>query len=232
VAVKGNLRDISLTSLISINCNEMSQARLSVTKQGKQASVFFDEGNIVHAELDSMEGEEAIYKLLQWEEGEFDLENGIPAPKQTIHTPWSSVLLHGMHRKDEENAGLDMDTQLKSKDFTQAENAGKILAAIQRVDGVNAAFLCHKKGGQIISEDAGGWPVLAPFLMQHGGRMAESLDQRGMDFILLSDGKSRVMIVPYDPGLLVILGAKHASFDSVLKTVKQLQERYPLHPQG
>ena len=229
MTVKGNLRDISLTSLISINCNEMSQARLSITKQDKQAVIFFDVGNIVHAELDLTEGEAAIYELLHWEEGDFSLENGIPAPKQTVHTPWSSVLLHGMHRKDEVDAGLDSETLSETMDFTKAENAGKVLAAIQRVDGVNVAFFCHKAGGQIVSDDAGGWPVLAPFLMQHSKGMAESLNQHSMEFILLSEGNNRVMIVPYDPGLLVVLGTKQVSYEGILSIVKQLQERYSLH---
>lgn len=232
MAVKGNLRDISLTSLISINCNEMSQARLSITKQGKQAEVFFDAGNIVHAELDSLEGEEAMYELLHWEEGDFNLENGIQAPKQTVHTPWSSVLLHGMHRKDEEVVGLDPETPLEPMDFTQTENAGKVLAAIQRIDGVHAAFLSHKEGGQTTSNAAGGWPALVPFITQKGERMGESLDQRVMNYILLSEGKNRVMIAPYDPGLLVVLGANQTSVENILKIIKQLQERYSLHLDG
>ena len=68
MAVKGNLKDIGLTSLISINCNEMNQARLSIMNQGKQAAVFFNEGNIVHAELDSHEGD-GKKGILTWSRG-------------------------------------------------------------------------------------------------------------------------------------------------------------------
>lgn len=232
MAVKGNLKDIGLTSLISINCNEMNQARLSIMNQGKQAAVFFNEGNIVHAELDSHEGEDVLYELLQWEEGDFDLEQGVQAAEQTIHTPWSGILLEGMQRIDERDAGVNLDKGSETLEFTKTGSAGKVLAAIQRVAGVNAALLCNKEGGGGAFENTGTidlLPAVAAFIMEKAERMADSLDQRVMDYILLSEGKDRLMIVPYDPGLLIVSLSSRASVEGILEVIRQLQERYPLN---
>jgi hypothetical protein len=115
VAVSGDLREMDLTSIIPINCNEGNEARLLVENEGKEASIFFEDGGIVHMSLDSLEGEEVIDEVLAWKEGTFLLEIGIPAPKRTVTTGWSELLLGGMQRLDEGAAlaegSLDMGDQ-------------------------------------------------------------------------------------------------------------------------
>ena len=230
--VKGNLKDIGLTSLISINCNEMNQARLSIMNHGKQAVIFFNEGNIVHAELDSQEGEDVLFELLQWEEGDFNLEQGVQAAEQTVHTPWSGILLEGLQRIDERDAGVNREEDSDRLEFTKTANAGKVLAAVQRVVGVNAVLLYSREGSGGGFENTGTFdllPALAPFIMEKAERMADNLDQRVMNYILLSDGKDRLMIIPYDPGLLIVSLSSRASVEGILDVTRQLQERYPLH---
>lgn len=41
MAVKSDLRDMDLSSIISINCNEMNEARLLIRQQGREASLSF-----------------------------------------------------------------------------------------------------------------------------------------------------------------------------------------------
>jgi predicted regulator of Ras-like GTPase activity (Roadblock/LC7/MglB family) len=105
MAVTGSLEDISLASLISINCNEMKHASLRVNHQGQKAALFFEDGNVVHATLGSQEGQEAVYELLTWDEGEFELEHDIAVPRHTITSGWSGLVLEGMRRIDERAAG-------------------------------------------------------------------------------------------------------------------------------
>jgi DNA-binding response OmpR family regulator len=100
--VRGDLRDLGLTGIISISCNEMLQAQLLIRRKGQPAEIYFEKGNIVHAALDGQEGEEAIYELLSWEDGSFSLKQGVAPPKYTIETDWRFLLLEGMRRIDEE----------------------------------------------------------------------------------------------------------------------------------
>ncbi len=101
MTVTGDLRDMDLTSIIAVNCNEMKQARLVVRHEGREASIFFQGGNIVHMSLESLEGDDVIYEVLGWEEGIFQLERGVPTPKRTVNAGWSELLLQGMQRLDE-----------------------------------------------------------------------------------------------------------------------------------
>ncbi len=104
MALKGNLKDTSLSDLIQMGCRGRNEAHLLLRSAGQQASIFFDGGQVVHAEFGAKSGEEAVYELLSWEEGEFELETGVSTPERTITTNWSSLLLEGMRRIDERTA--------------------------------------------------------------------------------------------------------------------------------
>ncbi|MCK4451541.1 MAG: response regulator, partial [Anaerolineae bacterium] len=92
-AVRGNLRTLSLPSIVQINCTERNQASLRLKRRGQEASLFFADGEIAHAVLGSRVGEEVVYELLTWEDGEFELEMGVPPPKRTVTAGWSGLLL-------------------------------------------------------------------------------------------------------------------------------------------
>ncbi len=148
MAVKGNLRDMSLASLISVNCNEMNQALLQLNREDKEGSIFLTDGNVVHAVLDSFIGKEAVYEMLTWEDGEFDLKMNVEPPERTITAGWSSLLLEGMHRIDESAAELEdlngLDKQNEKKEKTEmmakrsealAETLSTMLAASTDIEG-------------------------------------------------------------------------------------------------
>ena len=109
--VRGNLRDLGLASIISINCNEMNRACLQIRHQGRLAAIYFEDGTIVHATLDGQEGKEVVYELLGWKDGSFSLAQGVAPPKRTIQLDWTVLLLEGMRRLGEEipSSGLERD---------------------------------------------------------------------------------------------------------------------------
>ncbi len=104
MAIQGDLKDMDLTALISVNCNEGNQARLRVQHESEEAFVFFDGGQIVHMELGDQIGESVIDELLTWEDGSFELDMQVPPPAHTVHTSWSNLVLDGMRRIDENAA--------------------------------------------------------------------------------------------------------------------------------
>jgi len=102
--VHGNLRTLSLSTIIQINCEERNEACLRLRRRGEEGVVFFSDGDVVHAEVGSEAGEEAVYELLSWQEGDFEIEMGAQSPRRTIHNGWSGLLLEGMRRIDEHAA--------------------------------------------------------------------------------------------------------------------------------
>ena len=102
MALYGSLKEMSVADLIQHNCQDRKTALLTVERNGKKAQIYFRDGAIVHAALGPVQGEEAVFQALNWDDGKFVLEAGTLAPVVTIQRSWSSILLEGAKRADEE----------------------------------------------------------------------------------------------------------------------------------
>ncbi len=102
MALKGDLTDLNIADLIQLNCQSGAQAKLTA-RQGDRDVVhlYFDDGQVAHAEYGDSQGEEAVYALLGWEEGTFEMEQEVEPPTRSIEIPWSALIIEGMRRIDE-----------------------------------------------------------------------------------------------------------------------------------
>lgn len=107
--MQGKLSDMTAIDLIQHNCMEQKTVRLTINNANQTAVVFFQGGNMTHASCGEMEGEEAIYQLISWEDGDFMLDAGITSPVNTITHNWSGILLEGARRLDEQNLDTEQD---------------------------------------------------------------------------------------------------------------------------
>ncbi len=105
MGLQGNLRDMSVADIIQVNCQDKKTASAKMISNGKEAVIYFKDGAVVHAYLGQIKGEEAIYKVLSWDEGEFVLEIDEESPEVSIRRNWSGLLLEGAKRLDELNQG-------------------------------------------------------------------------------------------------------------------------------
>ncbi|RME44594.1 MAG: DUF4388 domain-containing protein [Caldilineae bacterium] len=124
--MQGNLRDMSVADLIQHTCQERRTARLTIARDGQKAVLYFQDGTLPHAELGSQIGEEVIYEILNWTEGEFLLETGLTPPQTTIQRSWSGLLLEGARRLDE--ATQKAETHLTQEEKPMAKKKSELLA--------------------------------------------------------------------------------------------------------
>jgi len=137
--VSGNLRDMSLTSIVQITCTDMKSAKLVLRQpnsmpggEEQEGVIFFENGQIVHAAVGSLRGTEAVYELLSWDEGFFQMESNVVAPRQTITVPWTHLLLEGTNRLDEHGQeGAPLRGQLEADD-QPSPDSGDGLTSIER----------------------------------------------------------------------------------------------------
>lgn len=127
--MQGTLVDMTVTSLIQHNCMEEKTSRLTLKRANQTAVIFFEGGNMTHAVTGDVEGEEAVYQIIRWEEGEFTLDAGITSPKNTITQNWSGILLEGARLLDEHINDLDQlfDQPLDIGSDTMAQKIEDIL---------------------------------------------------------------------------------------------------------
>lgn len=147
MGLQGNLHDMSVADLIQQICNDRKKAELIIQNGNSNAHLFFKEGNVIHANLGSLEGEEAVYQILGWEEGSFSLTSDIDAPKKSIERSWSGLLMEGAKRLDEQN----ISTELISNDHFEIKEdkfmAGKMEELLKEMSGEMNGFIAATVAG-------------------------------------------------------------------------------------
>ncbi|MCK6682379.1 MAG: response regulator [Thermoanaerobaculia bacterium] len=112
-----------LPDLVQIYALSASSGALRIDRGGETGAIWFDRGQVVHAEKGELLGEEAFYSLIGWQGGRFWLEKGAVPPGRTITDAWQTLLIEGCRRLDEAAA----------KDVPAAEPAIQDWAVISRL---------------------------------------------------------------------------------------------------
>ena len=97
----GKVVGLQLTDIIQMNCLSRLTTALVVTRDGEKGVIYFNEGEVVHAECGEQKGTEAFYKILSWQDGEFVSNIGFIPPMQTIYQSWEHLLVEAMRRDDD-----------------------------------------------------------------------------------------------------------------------------------
>ncbi len=98
----GQLADMAVVDLIqTIEVSRKSGAIHFVNPEGTNATLYFRGGKIIDAELGRLTGEFAVYRLLIWNEGEFEVEFKTVRRKDVIELSSQGLLMEGMRQLDE-----------------------------------------------------------------------------------------------------------------------------------
>lgn len=159
MGMSGNLTGLAAADLIQLNCVDQKVARLQIAHANQTAEIFFSDGQIVHAVSGSQKGEEVVYQVLGWNEGEFNLENDINSPETTIKRSWPSLLLEGARRLDEKGVDLpstDSEQEPESKENGMTQKFEEILTELAgEVSGFRGSFLIGVDGINLASKCIG-----------------------------------------------------------------------------
>lgn len=91
----------ALPDLIQMECLAMSTRAVRVERGSKMGRIFFAGGQIVHAELGDRTGEPALFEMLGWVGGSFEIEDGLRPMDETITRDWHGLLIEAAHLADE-----------------------------------------------------------------------------------------------------------------------------------
>ncbi len=136
MAIEGRLQDMSVVDIIQLNCRNREEALVTVRNGDQEGTIYFADGQVIHAVQDEEVGQEAVYRLLKWEEGRFVIEKGVESPKDSINVPWSTLLMQNLHRIDEE----------RGVEAQEAGDDGLLRELADRLDGFVAAAAIDADG--------------------------------------------------------------------------------------
>ncbi|UCD71545.1 MAG: response regulator [Syntrophobacterales bacterium] len=244
---EGKLFDLQLTDIIQMNCLGRVTTSMIITKDNHRGVIYFNDGEIVHAECDDIVGEEAFYIILGWQEGKFVSNIGVLPSRETISSPWEHLLMEGMKRKDETGAASDKikkeekssgpetpEGQVDSA-FSQLEEAEKearenpdlshrmckLITKMEECEGVVAV----SRNGKVEAfesmaeiEEEG---VLIAFLGLFGERMGNFFRMGKLNRILYGNVPQGKMIFKHGLNYYEIALKKEAHFNRFLASLKR-----------
>src|SRR5512143_3767404 len=101
MAFQGSLAELHLPDIIQLISVSGKTGVFHLTDGGLRGQIYLHEGKIVHAQLDDASGEEAVYALAIWSQGDFRFEPGVATELRTIAKSNTNLLMEAARRLDE-----------------------------------------------------------------------------------------------------------------------------------
>ncbi len=214
--LEGTLKDISLPNLVQWQCSDQKRAQVTVTRKSIQGVLVFADGELVHAMVGPIAGEDAVYELLTWDEGSFQVSEGMSdLPARNVGTPWQSLVLEGLRRADE----------IKSD---RVQTVTRMKEEIQQVAGITEWHLCTIDGqeitvsGESVSSPIGDWTAK---ILQEGARLARVLGMGDLAEVVLSNSKQKRLLMPRERYWITVVTSSNVAVNAVRDVLAGIRRR-------
>jgi len=99
--VRGSLSQMNVIDLMQSLEMGRKSCQLSLSNEGDKCEVFFVEGQVKHATYGSLVGDEAVFKVLRWTGGNFQLDFEGKTDRETTQLNTQGLLMEGLRQLDE-----------------------------------------------------------------------------------------------------------------------------------
>ena len=215
VGFKGSVSDFHLGDIVQLNCLGRLTSALLVKNEDEEGTIYFHEGNIVHAEIDKLEGEDAFHYLMSWKTGEFSVMRNKTSEKETIVKGWQSLLLESMRRVDETSDLVREEKERKKRH--RLREIKFLLEKVRKSDGVRHILLHTSSGFQIFYEgdfketdDVTEMGNEISSLVEQLTTAAKFFKSQSLEFLEIHLNKMKLILhkIPGQDGFLSIVGDK------------------------
>lgn len=112
----GRLSDMPVVDVIqTIEVSRKSGVIQFVGERDQQAAIYFRDGKVIDAEAGALQGEDAVYRLLTWSDGDFEVMFRTVRRREVVTVSSQGLLMEGMRRLDEWTLLLEQLPSLRAK---------------------------------------------------------------------------------------------------------------------
>ena len=110
--IQGRLEEMSILNLMQSLEMGQKSCRLTIRHDGETCEMFFTSGQCADAKLGSVEGEDAVFQVVRWPAGEFEIDFNFSASRSTISRTTTGLLMEALRLVDESqrDAGVETET--------------------------------------------------------------------------------------------------------------------------
>lgn len=101
MAFQGSLKELPLPDIIQLVSVSGKTGAFLLTSPTQSGEIYLRNGEIVHSVVGDIKGEEAVYELAIWQEGDFVFKPGVETEAQTIKKSNTNLLMEAARRIDE-----------------------------------------------------------------------------------------------------------------------------------
>ena len=107
--LRGSLAQMNVLDLLQSLDMGRKTCALTLTNNGDKCSMYFTDGQINHAVYGELKGDEAVYKVLTWGAGTFEIDFSRSSSEQTVTQSTQGLLLEGLRLLDESNRDTEQN---------------------------------------------------------------------------------------------------------------------------
>jgi CheY-like chemotaxis protein len=107
--LRGSLAQMNVIDLLQSLELGRKTCSLKISNNGEHCDLFFTEGQISHAIYGDLKGDDAVYKVLAWTAGNFQIDFEASSTEATITKSTQGLLMEGLRLLDEANRDAEED---------------------------------------------------------------------------------------------------------------------------
>jgi hypothetical protein len=99
--IQGRLEEMSILDLMQSLEMGQKSCQLTIRRAGETCELFFAAGQCADARIGSIEGEDAVYQVVRWTDGEFEIDFNSAPTRTIISRTTTGLLMEGLRLMDE-----------------------------------------------------------------------------------------------------------------------------------
>ncbi|MEW6685633.1 MAG: response regulator [Candidatus Edwardsbacteria bacterium] len=143
--IAGDLSAMPIFDVLPLLEVNKKTGALTLTKGEESGNIYFENGALIEAEVESLVGEDAVYALLTWREGRFLFGPHITTKHHRIKSTVAEIIMEGVRLQDEKER---LAEHLPALNDLLSPVPGKQIALEPRAEELEVAQIAHLIDGK------------------------------------------------------------------------------------
>jgi len=101
--ISGTLKDMSFTDIIQSLTTGDKDVEIRLHSGNKKGMIYIQQGEVIYAQAQDAEGQDAFYRMMTWTEGDFEIMACANLPARNVFESAMSLLMEGARMADDES---------------------------------------------------------------------------------------------------------------------------------